>query len=186
MRRPALTGSMINSRSHSAGMPSMFGISRSVILVGSIPSAIACTAMSRSRSSCTVERTSSSDLPSRSMRHTTTVSPGLAKPNNVCMPGRVRCSGARDHIRIVVLRVDADIPKRITLQRIMLAEGIDPRVTERRYAPIMPRQTPNLHTVSGNQTMGHDRLSPNRASDPTRHYEMCFRDKRVTRKFSDL
>ena len=74
------------------------------------------------------------------MRNTTTVSPGMAKPNSVYTPARVRFPGARDHVRINVLRVDADIPKRITLQLIILLDGFDPRVTKRRHAPVMPQQ----------------------------------------------
>ena len=90
--RPALTRSIIHSRSYSASVPSMFTIRRPVVVAGSIPSEIDCTAMFFSRSSSTVARTSSMERPSRSIRHTTMVSPGRTNPSRRCIPGRVRAS----------------------------------------------------------------------------------------------
>lgn len=66
----------------------MFNIKRPEVADGSLPSEIERTLTRRSRRSWTVASTSSSDRPSRSIRHTTTVSPSLAYLSNSIMAGR--------------------------------------------------------------------------------------------------
>lgn len=66
----------------------MFSISWPVDVVGSMPSESDRTCMPRSRSRFTVFSTSTIDRPSRSTRHTTTVSPSSAYSNSFFIPGR--------------------------------------------------------------------------------------------------
>lgn len=85
---PALTRSTMSSRSYSASVASMFRISRPVDVDGSMPSEIDGTFTPRSRSRFTVFSTSIRERPSRSTRHTTTVSPSSAYSRSFFIPVR--------------------------------------------------------------------------------------------------
>ena len=86
--RPTAARSAISSRSNSASAAKMWNTSRPVLVVVSIPSCRDANATPRSASALTVSTRCRSDRPSRSSRHTTSVSPARRYPRHNVSSGR--------------------------------------------------------------------------------------------------
>ena len=86
--RPTAARSAISSRSNSASAAKMWKTRRPVLVVVSIPSCRDANATPRSASALTVSTRCRSDRPSRSSRHTTSVSPARRYPRHNVSSGR--------------------------------------------------------------------------------------------------
>ena len=86
--RATAARSAISSRSNSANAAKMWKTSRPVLVVVSIPSCRDANATPRSASALTVSTRCRSDRPSRSSRHTTSVSPARRYPRHRVSSGR--------------------------------------------------------------------------------------------------
>lgn len=157
---PALTRSTMSSSS--ASVASMFTISRSVDVEGSMPSEIERTCTPRPRSRFTVFRTSIRDRPSRSTRHTTTCIAVLGVVEELFQTGPLdRGLAFRGDVRDDVALLHPGSNERVKLQLRIPTRRTRTRITDKPYPPILTRKNSSRLLLRRNtarhlpETAGH-------------------------------
>jgi hypothetical protein len=141
---PALTRSMISSRSYSARVASMFSISRPVEGAGSMPSEMDRTCMPRARSRVTVLSTSISDRPQAvdPPHHDGVALLGVVE--ELFHSGSLACSLAtRSHGGEDVAFLHAGGDQRVQLQLGILTGSADARISKLPHQAILTRKVPD-------------------------------------------